>query len=99
MDDDPDLCPYGPVIADVEVSASSYDDVQKAKLYDSDIIIVTEGGCNGKCPFCYKSSLSYMIELEYEDGTKELVPPSFLVKLVDGNETMAKNLKIGNEIL
>jgi hypothetical protein len=60
VDDDPDLCPYGPVIADVEVSSAAYEDVQKAKLYDSDNVIVTEGGCNGVgCgKFCYKSSVN-----------------------------------------
>jgi hypothetical protein len=58
MDDDPDLCPYGPVIADVEVSASSYDDVEKAKKYDSSVVMVTEGSCNGiGCKkFCYKEN-------------------------------------------
>ena len=55
-EDDPEFSPYGPEIADIEISSANDDDVKNA---NSDMII-TNGGCSGKfCKkFCYKQSTS-----------------------------------------
>jgi len=46
LEDDPQYCPFGPEILDLEVS---------------------EGGCSGKCPWCYKSNKGgHPINMSYE---------------------------------
>jgi MoaA/NifB/PqqE/SkfB family radical SAM enzyme len=55
-DEDPEYSPYGPEIADIEISSANLEDVKNST---SDMII-TNGGCNGKfCKkFCYKLNTS-----------------------------------------
>lgn len=59
VEDDPDFSPFGPEIADIEISSASPDDLL-VKYMNYDHNIVTEGGCNGLgCKkFCYKGNTS-----------------------------------------
>lgn len=46
-------CPYGPTLADIEISSSCEDDVNSALQLN----IITDGGCDGFCKnFCYKKN-------------------------------------------
>lgn len=56
-EDDPVWSPFGPEIADIEISSASKEDVEGAPNDGS--VIVTEGGCSGNktCKqFCYKQA-------------------------------------------
>jgi MoaA/NifB/PqqE/SkfB family radical SAM enzyme len=53
-DQDPVWSPYGPEIADIEISSASTNDVNK----QDDNTLITDGGCKGSCKFCYKSNHS-----------------------------------------
>lgn len=53
-DEDPDFSPFGPEIADIEISSANASDI-KNKTND---MLITEGGCSGGCRFCYKGSTS-----------------------------------------
>jgi len=56
FEDDPDYSPYGPEILDLEISTSVRP--EQIKNYDKDRLIY-DGGCLGKCAFCYKSNGAY----------------------------------------
>ena len=54
--DDPDFSPFGPEIADIEISSANASDLD----IDSPLNLITDGGCNGVgCKkFCYKKNTS-----------------------------------------
>lgn len=55
-EDDPEFSPFGPEIADIEISSANADDIKNA----NDDTIITNGGCSGiGCSkFCYKKNTS-----------------------------------------
>lgn len=54
-DDDPDWSPFGPELADIELTSSSISDIE----HHNETTILTEGGCSGLgCKeFCYKRNV------------------------------------------
>lgn len=53
VEDDPDYSPFGPEILDLEISSSVRPEDEH--LYDKNRLVY-DGGCLGKCEFCYKSN-------------------------------------------
>jgi len=53
-EEDPEYCPFGPIIADIEISSSNQYDID----HSHPLNIITKGGCNGVgCKqFCYKGN-------------------------------------------
>jgi hypothetical protein len=51
-DEDPDFSPFGPEIADIEISSANASDIENK----TDNMLITEGGCPGACKKCYKSN-------------------------------------------
>lgn len=91
-DDDPDFSPFGPEILDIEISTT----VNDVSSFNGDRTrLVRDGGCSGKCPWCYKSnsgSFTYNMTfdefrhvldsfLQRKDG---IVPSSPLTQLAFG---------------
>lgn len=54
-DDDPEYSPFGPEIADIEISSATPEDIK----LKTENMLVTEGGCSGRgCRnFCYKQNI------------------------------------------
>jgi len=55
--DDPAYSPFGPELADIEISSAAPEDIERARHHDA-VFVVDDGGCNGLgCrKFCYKGS-------------------------------------------
>lgn len=51
QEDDPEFSPVGPEILDIEISTSVHNPNEEEVIYD--------GGCAGRCSFCYKSNGDY----------------------------------------
>jgi MoaA/NifB/PqqE/SkfB family radical SAM enzyme len=51
-DEDPEFSPFGPEIADIEISSANAEDVKNK----TDKELITEGTCSGRCGFCYKNN-------------------------------------------
>jgi MoaA/NifB/PqqE/SkfB family radical SAM enzyme len=53
QEDDPQVAPF-PELLDIEISSASPEDVNR----EVEGTFVTDGGCSGRCQFCYKNSKS-----------------------------------------
>ncbi len=79
MQDDPEMSPFGPEIADIEISSAAPTDVNQ----NNPLTRVTMGGCNGLgCKaFCYKLSVSkYTVHMTLElfKRIMDRMPPTLL---------------------
>ncbi len=76
-DDDPNWSPFGPEIADIEISSAAPEDLKQ----DSDLTAITQGGCNGiGCKkFCYKQNVgnrTVHMTLELFQQIMDRMPPT-----------------------
>lgn len=55
--DDPDFSPFGPEILDLEISSSIHTEDPLFEKYKDRLVY--DGGCKGRCSFCYKSNGNY----------------------------------------
>ncbi len=110
LDEDPDFCPFGPEIADIEISAGQCSGVR-----------TPDGKFHG-CTFCYKNNSPreelqnmdfetykkvldkltqgplHMVIVTTSDGTQKQLDPDQAIQLTNNTTKLARDLQEGDDI-